>query len=329
MRNLGKQLEEELQRGLGGTKRTPSPRKTWFFYYFVRVNKVLTVKPPDAVSATRMHLTNVKIHLCQWRFSDTSAHQPIWTWLTIARIYFSSNASQNQMLELSTHRARQELPFTLQKTVQGYLFYKLWMSAMLCLVGWKSLELSRECTKKQETKPFQACSRCKEVICCSKACQVASWPHHKTAWNFNAKNKEALPNMIRPPLTLSPSPRNGSVTYSVVSQDLTKWRLTLAWLPCSCSPSCGDVKLKADHEKLPPSQEYDPVNGCTFTMAETLEMIGPRGGVTILESAKSNSEFMEAKGSLGVAIPAAAKVAQQTDDWGANWVEGLRRATSQ
>ncbi|KAH0589468.1 hypothetical protein J132_05659 [Termitomyces sp. J132] len=81
-------------------------------------------------------------------------------------------------------------------------------------------------------------------------------------------------------------------------------------------------------------------------MDEILEMIGRQGGSSIIESTKQNSDFMKEKGGLGIGMimlqahdfcdivkvtlptPAAAKAAQETDDWGDNWVEGLRLAVS-
>ncbi|KAG6874458.1 hypothetical protein C0995_010366 [Termitomyces sp. Mi166 len=81
-------------------------------------------------------------------------------------------------------------------------------------------------------------------------------------------------------------------------------------------------------------------------MDETLQMIGPQGGPSIIESTKQNSAHMKAKGGSGIGMimlqahgfcdivkvtlptPAATKAAQEADNWGENWVEGFRLATS-
>ncbi|KAG5651168.1 hypothetical protein H0H81_009632 [Sphagnurus paluster] len=214
-------------------------------------------------------------------------------------------------------------------------------------------KLCHWCTKPQGTrsKPFQACGRCREAAC-----------------NFNSKNKEKI-------LGGDPTGANTVAAFKKwcrphlhfqTSHSLTNHRIfrhgshvpafrqaAICALDLGSNPSkvddgvlCIDVKLKPNHESLPTNQKYEPVAGCTLTMQETLQMIGtysnpfpcPHGGASIIESAKSDSSFMKAKGGLGVVmvmlqaygyvdivkvvLPSASvvKAAQQADNWGDQWV---------
>ncbi|RDB16942.1 hypothetical protein Hypma_002611 [Hypsizygus marmoreus] len=202
------------------------------------------------------------------------------------------------------------------------------------------------CGKKQEDKAFQACSRCKEVIYCSKECQVASWPHHKAGCKLSSQNKEVLGAQSPAMAKAIANFKKWHASHVPALRSAAICALDLGHNPSNLDDGVLyiEVKLKVDHEKLPPHKKYEPVGGCTFTMEETRQMLGRRGAADVLKSAQEASNFMKQKGGLGVAIilmqahdavdivkvtlpsPAAAKLSQETDNWGEDWVERFRMA---
>jgi len=139
------------------------------------------------------------------------------------------------------------------------------------------LKVCHWCTKKQgpEMKPFQACAKCKEVIYCSKECQIASWPLHKTACKFSAQAKAA-------------SAGNPALEKGVAN--LKKWHgshiaalrhAAICALNLGNNPQALDdgvlfieVLPKENQETLPRSRTHRIHAGFTLTMTETREMLG-------------------------------------------------------
>lgn len=102
------------------------------------------------------------------------------------------------------------------------------------------------------------------------------------------------------------------------------------------------LTLKPDHATQPARAKYTVHNGFTLTDAEARDMLGAQGpqGLQMLENARQNSEFMRKKGGLGLArlllmeeekkmvdfttivLPSKenARMAQEKDDWGEDWV---------
>ncbi|KAF5322446.1 hypothetical protein D9619_001799 [Psilocybe cf. subviscida] len=208
------------------------------------------------------------------------------------------------------------------------------------------LKVCHWCAKKQEPgqKPFQACGRCKEVIYCSKECQVASWPLHKVPCKMNASNGLA---------------QNPEIAASVAT--FKKWHsqhLSALQQAIICALDLGnnpkalddnmlfvDVSLKPNHAELPIKRKYTILGGFTVTMAEAREMLGPMGGDALLDSCKEASDHMKAKGAIGMGLillkahgmvdlvrvimpsAAGAKTSQNGDDWGREeWPNALRFA---
>ncbi|KIM40144.1 hypothetical protein M413DRAFT_446302 [Hebeloma cylindrosporum] len=209
------------------------------------------------------------------------------------------------------------------------------------------LKLCHWCAKKQDPKQkqFQACGRCKEVIYCSKECQVASWPLHKEPCKASVNSKNAA--------AADPSAANAVAKFK-------KWHslhlgplrhAIICALDLGRNPAALDdnllfieIRLKANHSDLPPKRQYEPVGGFTLTMAETREMLGNLGGGPLLDSLKDANAHMKKKGGLGVAAvllqtndnvdmvkivlpsPAVAKQVQEADNWGEEWLQHLRKA---
>ncbi|KDR75909.1 hypothetical protein GALMADRAFT_248699 [Galerina marginata CBS 339.88] len=209
------------------------------------------------------------------------------------------------------------------------------------------LKLCHWCAKKQEPgqKPFQACARCKEVIYCSKECQVASWPLHKGPCKLSSDAKAATA---------------GNLGASTAIANFKKWHslhlgplrhAAICALDLGHNPSALDnnvlfieIGLKFGRKDLSANRRYEPVSGFTLTMKETREMLEKIGGKSVLDSLKDANEHMRKKGGLGVAAvilqahdvvdfvkillpsPAATKQVQEADDWGKDWLEKLRMA---
>lgn len=207
------------------------------------------------------------------------------------------------------------------------------------------LKVCHWCAKKQEAKPFQACSRCKEVIYCSKECQVASWPLHKTPCKLSAEANAAM--------SKNPVAAQGVANFK-------KWHgLHLGALrhAAICAFNLGHnptaledgvlfikIKLKSNHEDFHLKRKYEPTGGFTLTMKETREMLGNMGGAAILDSIKEANLHMQRKGALGVATlllkaddivdivkivlpsPASVRQEQEADNWGQFWFDNLRLA---
>jgi len=206
------------------------------------------------------------------------------------------------------------------------------------------------CTKPQESgKPsFQACSRCKEVIYCSKDCQVKSWPFHKGSCKSTADLKKVLENA---PLSL---------TQEIVT--FKKWHgshtallrhCVLCALQLDKHPEDADkkiigmtVQLVPNHADLPPDRKYRAIDGFVATREEVEEMLNPSGGKSILQATWATHEYMKSNGNLGVApvilrtghvvdvvnVPLTSQAitkkafAVRGINWGDDWVNGFNDA---
>ncbi|KAA1476023.1 hypothetical protein DENSPDRAFT_932741 [Dentipellis sp. KUC8613] len=209
----------------------------------------------------------------------------------------------------------------------------------------RALKMCHWCTKKQEpgVKPFQACSRCKQVIYCSKECQVKSWPFHKAPCKMAAEARKATAN--NPELTQQVANFKKWHAHHV---ELLKQAAVCA-LDLGNTPSNADNHVvcigfdeKPDASALPAEERYMPADGFTLTLDEAKEMLTQRGGtsaVQLLDAGRPNHEFMKKKGGLGImtllllahgtcdittiVLPSAktAKLMQEANDWGDGWLE--------
>ncbi|KAF8973285.1 hypothetical protein BDZ97DRAFT_674969 [Flammula alnicola] len=210
------------------------------------------------------------------------------------------------------------------------------------------LKVCHWCGKKQDPsqKPYQACGRCKEVIYCSKECQVASWPLHKEPCKLSTKARTAAAAHPEAATAIANfkkwhSLHLGPLRHAVICA------LDLGHNPGALEDGVLfiEARLKVDHKDLPLKRRYEPVGGFTLTMKETREMLGNLGGDPILDSLKVANEHMRKKGGLGVAAlllqahnmvdfvkivlpaPAVARQVQDDDDWGREgWLDKLRVA---
>ncbi|TFK20961.1 hypothetical protein FA15DRAFT_100458 [Coprinopsis marcescibilis] len=207
------------------------------------------------------------------------------------------------------------------------------------------------CSKKEEPgiKSFQACGQCKEVIYCSKECQRASWPFHKTACQINAKAKKSGP------LSESGTAKQVAAFKKWHSLHLDSLKhaivcaLNLGKDPNNLSNGIVLVQVepKPNQKDLPPKRQFTIVGGHTFTMEEAYIMLAAQGGKPILDSCKRESEHMRKKGGIGLSPvlmmmgdvcdivkvilpkPADATRMQKENDWGQQWALHLAYAVEQ
>ncbi|TFK20960.1 hypothetical protein FA15DRAFT_672999 [Coprinopsis marcescibilis] len=213
------------------------------------------------------------------------------------------------------------------------------------------LKVCHWCYEKQKpgVKPYQACGQCKEVIYCSKACQRASWPFHKTSCRLNAETLKS--GQISDPVMaqLIATFKRWHTGHLEVFKHAAICALDLGRNPANLENGYLfiQIKPKDDIDQLPMKRKFRVVTGIVLTEAEAgkiLDRFVGDGGKPIFDSSKEESEFLKKKGGLGICTvimimqnlwevvkiilptPRDTTLRQMLNNWGDDWVWHLSAA---
>ncbi|KAH7888856.1 hypothetical protein F5I97DRAFT_758408 [Phlebopus sp. FC_14] len=200
------------------------------------------------------------------------------------------------------------------------------------------------CGKKQElgAKPFQACSRCKEVIYCSKECQVKSWPLHNVPCKSSTELREKLAGNPNTEAEVARFKKWHSCHIHLFRQAAVS-ALDLGKTPSNTDTKALllEVELRPNHASLPASQKYRVKGDFDLTLTEAQEMLAGVGGAALLNSSLEAHAHMKKKGGLGITnlilvnggfmdmtrviLPSAegAEKIQRFNEFGEFWVEWI------